>query len=277
MEDVAPVADAVARHAVVLLVAASLAALVLARLAWHVIERYAPRWLALAAPVWHRVDRRRLAARRLGLAGGVGLVVAVLGALAFVELVDALDPDEALARFDEALAGALQRHLSEGTLAFFARLTHLGDRDVLTGLVAVAVIALAIRREWLLALAVAVCTAGAGAVNSLLKLYFSRARPEFVHDLVTTHGYSFPSGHAAGSFAVYGIATYLAVRHLPRRWHLPVAGAAMLLIVFVGASRVLLQVHFFSDVIGGWLGAATWTALCITGLESLRTVRAART
>jgi undecaprenyl-diphosphatase len=97
-----------------------------------------------------------------------------------------------------------------------------------------------------------------------------------VHDLVAVHGYSFPSGHAAGSFAFYGFSAYVAVRLLPRRWHLPLAGLALLLVVFVGASRVMLQVHFFSDVVGGWLGAAAWTALCITVLESLKLSRAQR-
>jgi membrane-associated phospholipid phosphatase len=65
------------------------------------------------------------------------------------------------------------------------------------------------------------------------------------------------------------------------RWHLPVATLALATIVFVGASRVLLQVHWFSDVLAGWANAAAWAALCIAALEAVRlaahrTDRAAR-
>jgi undecaprenyl-diphosphatase len=63
---------------------------------------------------------------------------------------------------------------------------------------------------------------------------------------------------------------YFVVRHTPARWHLPVATVALVLVVFVGASRVLLQVHWFSDVLAGWVNAAAWATLCIGGLEAVR-------
>ena len=274
MDDVAVVADAIARHAVTLLVAASLVGLVVARVAWHAIARYAPAIRPVASRWWQRIDRRQHVARLLGLEGAVAFVLAAAATFGFVQLVDALDEEEELTHFDVALAEAFGRHLSDGTLAFFARVTHLGDFEVLTVFGIVLTGVLLLRREWLLAVGLAVAALGTAALNEGLKLVFSRARPQFLHGLVEVHGYSFPSGHAAGSFAFYGFAAYLAARCLPRRWHLPSAGIALLLVVFVGTSRVLLQVHYASDVLAGWLGAATWTALCIMALESVRVRRA---
>jgi undecaprenyl-diphosphatase len=96
-----------------------------------------------------------------------------------------------------------------------------------------------------------------------------RRRP--LHDhAFASDGFSFPSGHASGSLLVYGMLACLVIRGTAPRGHLPVAAMALVLVVFVGASRVLLQVHWFSDVLGGWAVAAAWMGLCIGGLEAVR-------
>jgi hypothetical protein len=47
---------------------------------------------------------------------------------------------------------------------------------------------------------------------------------------------------------VYGLLGYLIVRHAPGAWHVPVTLTSLALIVHVGSSRVLLQVHYLSDM-----------------------------
>jgi undecaprenyl-diphosphatase len=190
--------------------------------------------------------------------------------VAFFELVGETQSGEALAAFDVALAAALARHLDGTTLAIAAAITHLGDPIVLFVLALLVVAALAGRGERQLALAWIVVTGGGALLNRLLKGLFERSRPVHDHVFASAEGFSFPSGHASGSLLVYGMLAYLAVRHAPHRWHLPVAALALMLVVFVGASRVLLQVHWFSDVLAGWANAAAWTTLCIGGLEAIR-------
>lgn len=53
----------------------------------------------------------------------------------------------------------------------------------------------------------------------------------------------------------------------PKRFHLLIAIGAAALIVCVGVSRVILQVHYFSDVLGGCALGAAWVAAWIAGLE----------
>jgi undecaprenyl-diphosphatase len=96
------------------------------------------------------------------------------------------------------------------------------------------------------------------------------------HGLANETGWSFPSGHASGSMLVYGLLGYLIVRHAPGAWHVPVALTSLALIVFVGSSRVLLQVHYLSDIVAGYASAAAWVALCIAGLEAVRWRESAR-
>jgi len=263
-------ADLVARHAVALLL--GLVALLLAAswVVWRVLERHAPRLLKRAARAWRVVDRGRLAARYLGLHALASFLLAGAGVVAFFELVDETESGEALAAFDVALAAALDRHLDGSTLALAGAITHLGDPIVLYGLALGVAVTLAVRGERQLAMAWIVVTGGGALLNKLLKALFERSRPVHDHVFASADGFSFPSGHASGSLLVYGMLAYLVVRHTPRRWHLPVAAVALVLVVFVGASRVLLQVHWFSDVLAGWANAAAWATLCIGGLEAIR-------
>jgi hypothetical protein len=110
-------------------------------------------------------------------------------------------------------------------------------------------------------------------LNTALKAIFERTRPIHDHGIVIADGWSFPSGHASGAVIVYGLLGYLVIRLMPRPWHLPVTILTVALVVFVGFSRAVLQVHYFSDVIAGYASAAAWCALSIGGLEAIRRAR----
>ena len=90
--------------------------------------------------------------------------------------------------------------------------------------------------------------------NSLLKLFFHRARPETLYaESILIKSYSFPSGHAFGSAVFYGLLAYLCYRHLGRSYNIAAVALFGLLIFSVGISRVYLGAHFPSDVLVGWL------------------------
>ncbi|WP_435417425.1 phosphatase PAP2 family protein [Parerythrobacter aurantius] len=99
-------------------------------------------------------------------------------------------------------------------------------------------------------------------VNTAVKSLVGRERPQIVPHLMEAGGESFPSGHSFNSAVVY-IAIALAFAALSRRHSVryTVILAAMLVSAMVAWSRVLLGVHFPSDVIAGWLGGAGWAFL----------------
>jgi membrane-associated phospholipid phosphatase len=208
--------------------------------------------------------------RYLGIYAILGSLVAVLAITAFFELADDIGVDESLAQFDTELATSLGQHVPYEVLRAFSIVTVLGDRDVLTVLATIVAVALLLMKRWVLAGAWAVATAGGGLLNLLLKEIFARTRPVHEHGLVTETSFSFPSGHASGSMLIYSLLGYLIVRHTPHRWHIPVTIVMTALIIFVGSSRIILQVHYFSDVLAGYASAAAWVALCIAGLEAVR-------
>jgi undecaprenyl-diphosphatase len=81
------------------------------------------------------------------------------------------------------------------------------------------------------------------------KYWIARARPDIEPHLVVVKTWSFPSGHATSSMIFY-LALALAIAPVGRRRI--AAAAAIVLSLLIGVSRVMLGVHWPSDVIGGW-------------------------
>lgn len=280
-------ADFVARHAVGTLVVLTLLGILAVGAFWHVVHGYGSLLWRAAARSWTGWQKSAVARqmarlpvvgsffvrsisvlRYLGAHAILSFVVAVVATTAFVKLGEEIGVGESLARFDSELASALRRHLSPTTLRVFSIITRLGDAVVLIPLAVGVTLGVALSRRWAVVVAWIVATAGGGLLNLLLKQIFARTRPPHDHGWVTETSYSFPSGHASGAVVVYGLLAYLIVRYSSVRWRVPVTMGAVALILFVGSSRVLLQVHYFSDVLAGYASAAAWVALCIAGLEA---------
>jgi membrane-associated phospholipid phosphatase len=283
------IADFLARHAIAVLSGITIATLALSAVAWHVLGTVAPRTWPLAIEVWDRARKSRFAhrlrqlpllgrflsgtltmARYLGIVAIVGFGFSAGALVLFVELADEIGAGESLADFDVALSTALREHISRETLRVFSIITHLGDSVVLLAIGLLVFAVLAAKRLKLLAAAWAVTTLSGGLLNRILKSIFERSRPFHDHGLTTVEGWSFPSGHASGSMLIYGLLAYVVVRSTPAAWHVPAALAGIALIIFVGSSRVLLQVHYLSDVLAGYASSAAWVAICVAALETVR-------
>lgn len=117
------------------------------------------------------------------------------------------------------------------------------------------------------ALTLIVVTMLGRGVNSLVKLDVARERPALRPHLMVEHTNSFPSGHATGSMIFFlALALLLAHRGPWRRWW---AAAAVGVSLCVGLSRVMLGVHWPSDVIGGWAFGALWVIFTLRMAEDL--------
>ncbi len=98
------------------------------------------------------------------------------------------------------------------------------------------------------------------------KYWIARARPDFEPHLVVVKTSSFPSGHATSSMIFYLV---LALALAPRGWRRPAAAAAILLSLLIGTSRVMLGVHWPSDVVGGWSFGLLWVLVTLPVTERL--------
>lgn len=145
-----------------------------------------------------------------------------------------------------------------------------GSTPVLVLVTVLAAGVLLARRHVRAAVLVGLAFVGAALLASALKVEFERPRPSVAHPLgLQAGGYSFPSGHATGSLAVYGTLGYLAVAS-GLRASVRAAGAiaALVLVAAIGFSRVYLGKHFPSDVIAGWCVALVWVGALVLALSA---------
>jgi membrane-associated phospholipid phosphatase len=148
--------------------------------------------------------------------------------------------------------------------------TWLGSSGVLWTVTGAAVIAVAVRRRWRLALYLLVAGAGVLTLDPVLKALVGRVRPVVADPIAYGTGNSFPSGHALGSIVCYGALYLVFLPATSGRWRRGFTVAIAALIVAIGASRLLLGVHFISDVLGGWALGITWLGVTAFAFELSR-------
>lgn len=168
-----------------------------------------------------------------------------------------------LQKADESAIDALNSAVSTtpGAASVLTVITNLGGTAFAWTVLTVAVGWLTIRREWALAVYVALTGLGANALTTGVKELVDRTRPIVQDPVAAAPGLSFPSGHSLGSAVTYGVLALVFLPVVPVRFRRAVIIAAVTLVVAVGVCRVALGVHFPSDVLGGWLLGLWWITL----------------
>lgn len=137
-----------------------------------------------------------------------------------------------------------------------------GDTLRLLFLLALAIALFAARRATCAWLLLAIFGAARVALLALKRLA-RRARPDLVAHHVVTYTSSFPSGHtfmAAVLFLSTALLVPVAQSHAVQATGVALALATSLAI---GATRIVLGIHWPSDVLAGWLAGIAWTLGCV--------------
>ncbi len=115
------------------------------------------------------------------------------------------------------------------------------------------------RRDWPLLAGWALAMAAGHLWNMGLKEWIAAPRPAFDGWTNPEGGYGYPSGHTMQATIAYGMLAYLIWHRIsaPRGRALLVAGVAAI-IALIGLSRLVLVVHFPSQVIGALLAGGLW-------------------
>jgi undecaprenyl-diphosphatase len=153
--------------------------------------------------------------------------------------------------------------ISSGILRSCAKvLTQLGAPVLVELATLVLVVLLVARGRRRSGLYLGSCVAGAYVLSTAGKLLVDRTRPVFPDAFSHARGASFPSGHATGSAAFYLALAVVLLSVLRRPPRSALFAMAFALPLVVAATRVVLGVHYVSDVTAGLLIGWGWTAAC---------------
>jgi undecaprenyl-diphosphatase len=227
-----------------------------------------------ARAVAHRIEERLEAPRRIhlpakmdprtetGLLLTLGLLVLVVGGVVLGALGLLVRTNSDLLQIDRSVAPWGEDNMTSLAKSTLDVVTSLGSTGVLVVCTIGVFVIETIRRpsRWLPVFLIAVAV-GQTLMSTLIKDLVDRVRPT-ANPIAHTLGPSFPSGHTTGAAACFAAFALVLGRGRSRNLQAVLAGVAMFVALAVAASRVLLGVHWLTDVIGGLALGWAWFALC---------------
>ncbi|MBA2269454.1 MAG: phosphatase PAP2 family protein [Chthoniobacterales bacterium] len=207
----------------------------------------------------------------MGLHLTVGMLVIILTCWCFNEIAEGIAAPGRLAALDRHAAELFQKYESPALTLIAKGVSLLGSVAFLA-IASLCAAIVFIRKGWFDAvLGIVLTMVGGGLLNTLLKHFFERKRPVFENPLVNLTTFAFPSGHTMGATLFYMFLAAIAAHSLQRRGMRVLAFAcAFVMVALIGATRIYLGAHFFTDVLGAVVAGLAWFAFCWTAVETLR-------
>ncbi|CAG9620511.1 phosphatase PAP2 family protein [Sutcliffiella rhizosphaerae] len=197
----------------------------------------------------------------------LGITLMFAASSLFLELAEGILEKDTFA-LDEAILSFFQLVEQPFLTTLFSFITELGSIWFIT-LITIFLSLYYWKKEQdvIVAIFVIIASAGGGILILLLKYIFQRERPSHAPEYDGS-GFSFPSGHALGSFIIYGFIIYLLFkekRYMKTR--ILLMASLLLLIICIGLSRVYLHVHYPTDIIAGYSIGLIWLICCIFSMN----------
>ena len=208
----------------------------------------------------------------------LGLAIALVG-IPFGLLLHQVTTDGPLTAIDDSAAQWLHLRIQgeDGVIGLLEIISFTGKPIFL-------LFAIGIPGAWILyhggkklALFLAVTCIGGGIVDTIVKVGVGRPRPKIDEPIIQAFGNSFPSGHSMAAVVCYGALLLVFVPLMSNRLRNVCIAAYVFWVLAIGFSRLMLGVHFISDVLGGYVLGAAWLAASVAAWEIWREERGKRT
>jgi len=201
----------------------------------------------------------------------VGLLMVLVGSLTFGAFAYNVQTHGPLLQWDVPLSNTLHTDAVNSP----ARVIELLIFGFFVGKELIQVIAVILilyflhKRFWRELSMVLIGFGGGALIWYSLSRFFDRPRPPAQLGIVVTDP-SFPSGHVMSAVLCYGLLAYLFVPKMPSQfWKWVVIIGALLIMAYIGFSRLFLGGHYLSDLIAGYALGIAWAGLAYTLIEKV--------
>ena len=197
-----------------------------------------------------------------GLLLSAAIVVFIVGSVAVAIVLVMIHTNSGFARLDRSVSLFGAHHATALSTRFLRIYTQLGGALVIVPLaVIVAIVETMRQRSFAVITFLTLVVGGQFLVANVIKSIVGRARPHF-DQLTGFSGPSFPSGHAVASAACLAAFALVIGRRRSLKLRAVLAGLAVGLATGIACCRVMLGVHWLTDVLGGLALGWAWFALC---------------
>ncbi|MDA8214190.1 MAG: bifunctional DedA family/phosphatase PAP2 family protein [Nitrospiraceae bacterium] len=218
---------------------------------------------------WEFVKGRFSAGEWYGLNLTTALVFFILALFSFGEIVEDLIDKETLFYLDFKIQGFVEGIISPWITRFMVDITNIGGVYLVVITAGIMALYLLYKRHWWELFTLFLAAVMGEILLVILKLFFHRPRPS--PQIVAAHWYSFPSGHAFSAMIVYGFLIYMTWRLIKNEaLRFIIFSLSIPLIILIGISRIYLNVHWLTDVLGGYAAGFAWLLFSIIMVNTIK-------
>ena len=201
----------------------------------------------------------------------VGLLMMIVGGSLFAVMATSLQANAPLIQTDVQIANSLHQMALQSSPWLRSIMIggfYLGEHAIFA-IGAILIVYYLSKRYWAELSMVVIAWGGELVILFILSAYFHRPRPPF--DVEVWHympSPGFPSGHSISAVLCYGLLAYLIASRLSSRlWRGVVITSAVLIVLFIGFSRLFVGDHYPVDVLAGYGIGFFWAGLVYTSVE----------
>ena len=172
--------------------------------------------------------------------------------------------------FDEKVIAYVAAHSTPLLVQVMQIITFFGSSYFLLPAYIVLIVFFLLKKQKAYAIDIAIIAISSTTVMFLLKEIFKRHRPLLPVGKILL-SYSFPSGHSVSSFIFCSVLAYLVwMSPIKKIWKYIVALLLLLFAAVIGLSRIILNVHYATDVIAGFCFGTVWVVISFWVMRKIR-------